>query len=270
MRYGLLRHLYPDIAYSIAERIAGALTAYAYGDALGVPWEGQPPTEITAEEIKQLPTREGWPRGATSDDTALTLLVARHLAARDGAGNALAFLAELAEQAPTIRGLGPSTTAAIEHFRSNVEVAPSGGATNGAAMRALPVGWIIPHSQADRRRELAIEMSRATHADASAQVAACVVATCASWALEMAGPSLLLEVATEEAREAARVVGTTQRLAEMLTAVSENQWHAPPEGVSLDPYETVTAVMSCIEKEPTFRRMMAYAVRLVRQSEMVI
>ena len=35
-----------------------------------------------ASQIEQLPAREGWPRGATSDDTALTLLVAHHLADR--------------------------------------------------------------------------------------------------------------------------------------------------------------------------------------------
>jgi ADP-ribosylglycohydrolase len=262
MRYGLLRHLYPDVAYGFAERIAGALTAYAYGDALGVPWEGKPPAEIAAEEIEQLPAREGWPRGATSDDTALTLLVARHLAARDGAGNALAFLAELAEQAPSIRGLGPSTTAAIEHFRSNVEIAPSGGATNGAAMRALPIGWIIPYGQADHRRQLAIEMSRATHADPSAHVAACVVAACASWALEGAGPRLLLDVAIEEAQEAADAVGIAPQLADMLTTLSDGLWVAPSEGVSLNPYETVTAVLSCLMTASTLRQAMVTAVQL--------
>jgi ADP-ribosylglycohydrolase len=150
-----------------------------------VPWES-PPGEnaaITASQIEQLPARDGWPRGVTSDDTALTLLVARHLADRDGAGDTSAFLADLADQEPQIRGLGPTTTAAIEQFRRTGQADPSPErATNGAAMRALPIGWVLPHNQPDRRRQVTIEMSRATHAAPAALVAACVIAACASWA----------------------------------------------------------------------------------------
>jgi ADP-ribosylglycohydrolase len=204
------------------------------------------------------------PHRVTSDDTALTLLVARHLAERDGGCDASAFLAELAEREPMIRGLGPTTTAAIEHFRRSGEAmaSSSGRATNGAAMRALPVGWVLPHSQADQRREVAIEMSRATHADAAAVVAACVIAACASWALEGASPALLLRVAAEEAGEAARAVGTDTRLAEMLTQVSTGIWQAPPEGISLDPYDTVAAVLSCVGSAPSLRGGLVRAVQL--------
>ena len=90
-------------------------------------------------------------------------------------------------------------------------------ATNGAAMRALPIGWVLPHDQAEQRRQLTITMSRATHADPAALVAACVIAACASWALENASPSPLLAAAAEEAREAAQAVTTEPRLADMLT-----------------------------------------------------
>jgi ADP-ribosyl-[dinitrogen reductase] hydrolase len=265
MGYGLLNHMYPEEVYDLGERIAGALTAYACGDALGLPWENASRASAVppASHIEQVPAREGWPRGVTSDDTALTLLVARHLAERDGDCEASAFLAELAEQEPTIRGLGPTTTAAIEQFRrSGQAVASSGRATNGAAMRALPIGWVLPHNQPDRRREVAIEMSRATHADASAVVAACVIAACASWALEGATPAVLLRVAAEEAREAARTVGTDAKLAEMLTQVSTGTWQAPAEGVSLDPYDTVTAVLSCVAPAPSLRGGLVSAVQL--------
>ena len=87
-------------------------------------------------------------------------------------------------------------------------------------MRALPIGWVLPHDQAERRRQVTIAMSRATHADPVALVAACVIAACASWALEGASPSMLLEAAAEEARQAAHAVATDTRLAEMLTQVS--------------------------------------------------
>jgi ADP-ribosylglycohydrolase/tetratricopeptide (TPR) repeat protein len=229
MGYGLLCVLYPQDVFDLAGRIDGALTAYACGDALGVPWENVPVADVgaAASQIEQLPGREGWPRGATSDDTALTLLVAHHLADRDGDGDPAAFLADLAEQEPAIRGLGPTTTAAIERFRRGDAAAASPGrATNGAAMRALPIGWVLPHDQAERRRQVTITMSRATHADPAALVAACVIAACASWALEGASPSMVLEAAAEEAREAAQEVTADARLAEMLTQMSAEHGNA--------------------------------------------
>ena len=214
-------------------------------------------------QIEQLPAREGWPRGATSDDTALTLLVAHHLADRDGDGDPTAFLADLAEQEPAIRGLGPTTTAAIERFRRGDEAADSPGrATNGAAMRALPIGWVLPHDQAERRRQVTIAMSRATHADPAALVAACVIATCASWALEGASPSMLLEAAAEEAREAAQEVTTDARLAEMLTQVSAGTWEPPANGISLDPYDTVAAALWCATRATSLRSGLVSAVQL--------
>ena len=265
MGYGLLCVLYPEDVFDLAGRIDGALTAYACGDALGVPWESlrNPNVGAAASQIEQLPAREGWPRGATSDDTALTLLVAHHLADRDGDGDPAAFLADLAEQEPAIRGLGPTTTAAIERFRRGDEAADSPGrATNGAAMRALPIGWVLPHDQAERRRQVTIAMSRATHADPAALVAACVIATCASWALEGASPSMLLEAAAEEAREAAQAVTTEARLAEMLTQVSAGTWEPPANGISLDPYETVAAVLWCATRATSLRSGLVSAVQL--------
>jgi hypothetical protein len=223
MGYGLLCVLYPEDVFDLAGRIEGAMTAYACGDALGVPWESRPGAgaRATSGEIEQLPAHKEWPRGATSDDTALTLLVAHHLADRDGDGDPDPFLAELAEQEPTIRGLGPTTTAAIERFRrGDATAASSGRATNGAAMRALPVGWVLPHDEAERRGQVTIAMSRATHTEPAAVVAACVIAACASWALEGTSSSMLLEAAIEEAREAAQAVATETRLAEMLTQVA--------------------------------------------------
>jgi ADP-ribosyl-[dinitrogen reductase] hydrolase len=129
-------------------------------------------------------------------------------------------------------------------------------------MRALPVGWVLPHAQPNRRRQLAIEISRATHAAPAALVAACVIAVCASWALEGADPALLLEVAVDEAREAAQAAETDARLAEMLIQVSEGTWTAPADGISLDPYETVTAVLSCVAQAPSLRDGLVSAVQL--------
>jgi ADP-ribosylglycohydrolase len=129
-------------------------------------------------------------------------------------------------------------------------------------MRALPVGWVLPHDQDERRRQVTIAMSRATHTDPAALIAACVMATCASWALEGASPAMLLEAAIEEAREAAQAVTTDAQLAEMLTQASAGTWEPPAEGISLDPYETVAAVLWCAARAASLRDGLVNAVQL--------
>ena len=125
-------------------------------------------------------------------------------------------------------------------------------------MRALPIGWVLPHQQAERRRQVTIAMSRATHADPAALVAACVIAASASWSLENASPSMLLEAAAEEARE----VTTDARLAEMLTQVSAGTWQPPANGISLDPYETVATALWCATRATSLRNGLVSAVQL--------
>jgi ADP-ribosylglycohydrolase len=258
--YGLLRHLYTVVAYPLADRIAGAVTAYACGDALGLPWEQFPPADASTAEIEALPAREGWERGATSDDTALTLLVAQHLADRSGVADARVFLQTLAAQAGSIRGLGPSTTGAIKHFRATGELPTIGGTTNGAPMRALPVGWATPLGDPDRRRHLTIELTRATHPAPDALTAACVVAACASWAVEGASGQLLLDIAIEEETLARSACGASDRLGVMLASLAAATWQPPAHGISLDPAETVTAALACTIRASSVRDGLLQAV----------
>ncbi|HKR49890.1 MAG TPA: ADP-ribosylglycohydrolase family protein [Pseudonocardiaceae bacterium] len=251
---------YPMVAYPLADRIAGAMTAYACGDALGLPWEQLPPTGASAAEIETLPAREGWEHGATSDDTALTLLVSQHLTDRGGAVDARVFLQTLAAQAESIRGLGPSTTRAIRHFRATGELPRSGGTTNGAPMRALPVGWATPRTDPDRCRRRTIELTRATHPDPDALAAACVVAACVSWALDGASGRLLLDVAIEEETRARSACGASDRLGVMLASLAAATWQPPAHGISLDPAETVTAALACTLRASSLRAGLLQAV----------
>ncbi len=251
---------YPVVAHLLADRIAGAMTAYACGDALGLPWEQFPPSGASPAQIEALPARDGWERGATSDDTALTLLVAQHLADRNGAADARAFLQTLAAQAGSIHGLGPSTTGAIKHFRATGELPISGGTTNGAPMRALPAGWATPLNDPDRRRRLTIELTRATHPAPDALAAACVVAACASWALEGASGRLLLDVAIEEETLAKSACEASDRLGVMLASLAAATWQPPEQGISLDPAETVTAALACTLRASSLRDGLVQAV----------
>src|SRR3954454_4199779 len=158
---------------AIRDRIRAGLVAYAAGDAAGIPWEGCT-SPIDPEAIDEIPHRSGWPSGATSDDTALTLVVSDYLAERGAVVDEHDFLIRLAAAVPRIRGIGPSTHAAVARFTHDGTVHAKSGDTNGAAMRALPFGWAIPHN--DLRRTLVVGLSRTTHGAPQAIGAACVVA----------------------------------------------------------------------------------------------
>ena len=114
--YRVLYRLFPDQAVPPAARIRAGLLAFAAGDALGVPWEGCPPDEIDPGQVTGIPVRDGWPRGATSDDTAQLLLVAEHLVAHGARVSERGFLAELSRHLPTMRGVGPTTRAAVARY----------------------------------------------------------------------------------------------------------------------------------------------------------
>jgi len=257
--YRLLQIMYPDDAFSAAERIEAALTAYACGDAFGLPWENVPVDRIDEEAAEQLPTRPGWARGATSDDTALTLLVTEYLAEEVPVA-AGAFLRQLSERADSIPGLGPSTSAAIKRFRATGDL-PSNGNTNGSVMRALPVGWAVPVGQAMRRRQWTIELSRATHGGREAQAGACVAAACAAWALERASWATIIEVAIEEADAACTATGADPSIQAMLRALADGEW-TPPAGISPDPYETTVSALYCASRATSLRAALMAAIQL--------
>ena len=120
----------------------------------------------------------GWPRGATSDDTAQMLLVSQLLADSDGLPMAEQFMARLAAVIDEIRGIGPSTSQSIEHYRRTGTLPDAGSSqrpTNGAAMRMPPVGWMSPAGDDEFRRELTRVLAIGTHQAPAAIGAACVV-----------------------------------------------------------------------------------------------
>jgi ADP-ribosylglycohydrolase/tetratricopeptide (TPR) repeat protein len=259
--FGLLARLYPDLTVPTRDRITAALVGYACGDAFGVPWEGQPPSSIDLSAAVRLPRRPDWEQGATSDDTALTLLVCEHLA-EFGEARPLEFLTALTGRAADIHGLGPTTTAAIEEFRMTGALPTGIGNTNGAVMRALPVGWATPLHAADRRREWAIRLAAATHPGPEAQCAAAIAAACASWSVEGAQAALLLTVAGEEAAAAVRATGADPAIIDGIHAVAASAWRPPADGVSMHPYETLLAALHCIRATLPLREAVELAVAL--------
>ena len=141
----------PDGVAPSPQQIRAGILAYAAGDALGVPWEGKTPDEVHWEALEELPARGDWPRGATSDDTDQMLLVARYLAETKGQVEEQEFLTRLAKALPRMRGVGPTTSAAVRRFIATGQTHATGGSSIGAAMRALPFGWVTPRAPAFSR-----------------------------------------------------------------------------------------------------------------------
>lgn len=256
-RFGTLTLLYPDAALPDAGRILAGMTAFAAGDALGVPWEGRPPADIDAQQVGEVPQREGWPRGAFSDDTVQMMVTAQHLVATNGDPDPGRFIAELAAAFPAMRGFGRTTQQAILRYQQTGQVTAVGGATNGAMMRVLPAGWAMPASHARRRRDVVRRLTTVTHAELSAVAAASAVAAMASYALEGCGRSELVTAAIEELEQ------TGLGVVDVVAAAAEVGWQPWPDGVPLDAIPTLAAIVHVLvsgPSEPASAMMFAVAL----------
>lgn len=174
------------------DQFEGALIGCAVSDALGAPLEGW-----SRERIAQLPSvtdgyrqlshgkdpssRIRYPMGQYTDDTQLTMAIARSLVARedvDGADIAREFAALWRTR--EIVGAGPVADRAVRRFIEGIDwqeaALPDDLPWNGAAMRIAPVGlW-----DCDRKDRLAADVEVAsvvTHRHPLAIDAALAVAT---------------------------------------------------------------------------------------------
>ena len=223
------------------ESIRAGLIAFCAGDALGVPWEGRSPEEVVSGRLSELPRRDGWAQGATSDDSDQTLIVARELVRSGGDPDPERFLDALAAALPSMRGAGRTTRAGVERWRAESTLtAPEGiGSTNGAAMRALPIGWATGPAAVEWRRAMAETLTSTTHGDERALAAALAVAAMASYAVARAPLFSVLAAGIEEAGADGR---------DELTAAAVGSWKAPPGGVPFESLPTVAAVMTALRE----------------------
>jgi ADP-ribosylglycohydrolase len=210
----------------LTQRIAQIIRAYAAGDAYGVQYEFKPPASIVVRE--ELVEVDGWPAGGVSDDTLLSLMTLEaFIDSPDDADAAAAnFLARLAAAKPNLRGLGPTTRAAL-----GMEVKPEEkdmvGRSNGGVMRCALLGLALADHH--ERRTVVSALTRATHSHDRAVAAALVGSRLISDAIELGAASDIDAAVHDESPEFA---------AEILGFVPS------AEGVTLDPIETIGAAIS--------------------------
>jgi ADP-ribosyl-[dinitrogen reductase] hydrolase len=225
------------------QHIRSGILAYAAGDALGVPWEGKTPQDVPWEALEELPARGDWPRGTTSDDTAQMLLIARYLAETKGHVEERAFLTRLAKALPTMRGVGPTTSAAVRRFIQTGEVHATQGSSIGAAMRALPFGWATPVAAIEQCRDMTVRLSLTTHGAPTAIMSACVVATMAAWAIERRPIEAVVAAGLREADHLAELYALDPATLQPLHEAADGDWEPYQPGAPLDAVATVASIL---------------------------
>jgi ADP-ribosyl-[dinitrogen reductase] hydrolase len=244
------------------QHIRAGILAYAAGDALGVPWEGKPPDDVHWEALEELPARGDWPRGATSDDTDQMLLIAQYLAETAGQVEERGFLTRLATALPRMRGVGPTTSAAVRRFMEIGQTHATDGSSIGAAMRAPPFGWATPASAIERRRELTVRLSRTTHGTPAAIMSACVVATMAAWAIEQHPMEAVVAAGLREADDLAELYGLDPATLQPLHQAANGDWGPYKPGTPLDAVATVASILHILRDGTSLANAMKCAVAL--------
>jgi ADP-ribosylglycohydrolase len=139
------------------KRFVCCLVAYAAGDAFGAFYEF---AEISKDIPDVMMEKKDWPVGGTSDDTSLTILTLLSLDRSEPTELAKKFLELLGANQRNLRGLGPTTRAALGLPVKEVEL-DSVGLTNGAMMRTALLGLIYTNSQ--ERARVVRALSESTH-----------------------------------------------------------------------------------------------------------
>jgi poly(ADP-ribose) glycohydrolase ARH3 len=148
------------------DRARGALLGTFVGDALGMPYEGVPPSAVP-ERLEMRDARLG--RGTYTDDTQMTIALAESLLERGGADPDALGHAFLAAYDPR-RGYGGGTRAVLRLIESGTRASEAavqvfggeGSLGNGAAMRVAPVAVRFA-DEPERVAEQADRSARATH-----------------------------------------------------------------------------------------------------------
>ncbi|HVC32069.1 MAG TPA: ADP-ribosylglycohydrolase family protein [Chloroflexota bacterium] len=183
----------------LRDRFRGSLLWGAVGDALGCRVEGWAPGRIRErfgeEGLRHYIPWHGWregPIGTITDDTQLTIEVARSLLATNGRFRPHDFVTRLIAWLPIGRGKGRATTEAVEALGRGVpwwrisQIVDSAG--NGAAMRAAPIGLLhaADASPADLVHE-AILSALPTHTHPVGVAGAVAIAAGVAWSVQNAG-----------------------------------------------------------------------------------
>ena len=239
---------------------AGALLGTFVGDALGMPFEGQPAAAIPAR-LEMEEARLG--RGTYTDDTQMMIALAESLlehGAVDEEHVAGAFVDAFEPQ----RGYGSGTIELFRLWRQGVPATEAAGRLyggegslgNGAAMRIAPIAVRFAARPGPLRAE-AERSARLTHSHPLAIDAAVVQATAVAAALRREDVLRAARGAAETAVMRAQLAHVDRLLA---TALDPEQVGARL-GNSATGHRSVPAALFAALAHPDFEQAVSFAIR---------
>lgn len=259
------------------DRALGALYGVALGDAMGMPGELWPRARIASHFgwiDRFLPgpdghfVVDGFEAGQVTDDTQQTVMLAQAIVAAGGEvkGKVVAeHLVQWADRVGATGGnfLGPSSERAIGLLRdgASLEEAGARGDTNGAAMRIVPVGVLVPSTDIDRLVSQVVEACRPSHYTDIAIGGAAMVAAAVSGAIDTGSLDHAIDMARQAGVVAAAFGNPTpgaslqRRLQMALTIVASP---ADDDAVLQELYDVTGAGVAMTEAVPA---ALAVAVR---------
>lgn len=173
----------PDSQLVLSDRLAGAIWGHLVGDALGVPYEFKPPSEI-GDVVWGKKGSHGQPPGTWSDDGGLMLALLDSLLSSgfdppDQGRRSTAWLDGPDYKPGNLFDIGRTTSAALRRFKQGMPAEECGGSAerdngNGSLMRILPVALVGRSVSESTLFEWACRASRLTHAHPRSQVACAV------------------------------------------------------------------------------------------------
>jgi poly(ADP-ribose) glycohydrolase ARH3 len=244
-----------------ADKARGALLGTFVGDALGMPFEGRPHTEVP-DAVEMVAARRG--RGTYTDDTQMMIALAESLIERGRVDEQHLARAFVHGYDPD-RGYGGGTRRVLELWADGTPVAHAasqifdgqGSRGNGAAMRIAPVA-VVFRDDPERLLTEAARSARLTHAhpvgiDAAVAQAAAI------------GAALRDEDILQPARAAAdtaEMKGGLRDVGELLAGQPDRAGVHARLGSSSDARESVCAAIYAALAHPTFEQAVRFAVRL--------
>jgi len=211
--------------HDVLDRVHGCLVGLTIGDALGAATEGMTPFQIKSRfgVVKDPLSPE------ITDDTILNFLIAEALI-ENQANVTHEVIAKAVLKSADCPRLGPSTRASIQRLQSNPETVSTTGSTNGAAMRAFPIGLCTPY-EPEVILEKTVAASMVTHGTSCAISAAVAVACATSAAVEGFSVDQIVEAAFEGAEmgenygtKSGKSVAFRIKMAEELVRGQTNLW----------------------------------------------
>ncbi|MEQ9745533.1 ADP-ribosylglycohydrolase family protein [Pectobacterium actinidiae] len=260
------------------ERILGALYGQALGDAMGMPSELWPRTRVKAhfgwiDRFLPGPAENNaacyFGRSEFTDDTSMALSLADAIIECEGEINADAIGRHILKWAESFDAfnknvLGPTSKIALKAIRQGTPVSEleNNGVTNGAAMRASPLGCLLPAHDLDEFIDQVALASSPTHKSDLAIAGAVVVAWAISRAVDGASWQEIVDALPSVARHAQEKRITTfsaslaARLELALTIVRRANG---TESASEQLYQLIGAGTSTIESVATAIAMVELA-----------